>query len=207
MGPCVAYCLCSRVGSVAVAVPAPTICFAPLSIVTAASIHAFMVQAVTTFVKFMYHKRMGQDCKTQCVMTTLFTWEDGHDAQHGNLPPNSRCPKCTVLPYLAATLRSYVRAWYDEVRSASLVSTSGSQAQSVHKHSHRICTSPSVYEMLPAYVCAIICCSDVHLTASDLVQMCTNLLGGRSMQLGSGHYAPRDDGPGGGVDGAYSSPP
>ena len=36
MGPCVAYCLCSRVGSVAVAVPAPTIlCFAPLSIVTA----------------------------------------------------------------------------------------------------------------------------------------------------------------------------
>ena len=34
MGPCVAYCLCSRVGSVAVAVPAPTICFAPLSIVT-----------------------------------------------------------------------------------------------------------------------------------------------------------------------------
>ena len=37
MGPCVAYCLCSRVGSVAVAVPAPTICFAPLSIVTAGS--------------------------------------------------------------------------------------------------------------------------------------------------------------------------
>ena len=35
MGPCVAHCLCSRVGSVAVAVPAPTICFAPLSIVTA----------------------------------------------------------------------------------------------------------------------------------------------------------------------------
>ena len=35
MGPCVAYCLCSRVGSVAVAVPAPTICFAPLSMVTA----------------------------------------------------------------------------------------------------------------------------------------------------------------------------
>ena len=35
MGPCVAYCLCSRVGCVAVAVPAPTICFAPLSIVTA----------------------------------------------------------------------------------------------------------------------------------------------------------------------------
>ena len=35
MGPCVAYCLCSRVGSVAVAVSAPTICFAPLSIVTA----------------------------------------------------------------------------------------------------------------------------------------------------------------------------
>ena len=34
MAPCVAYCLCSRVGSVAVAVPAPTICFAPLSIVT-----------------------------------------------------------------------------------------------------------------------------------------------------------------------------
>ena len=34
VGPCVAYCLCSRVGSVAVAVPAPTICFAPLSIVT-----------------------------------------------------------------------------------------------------------------------------------------------------------------------------
>ena len=38
MGPCIAYCLCSRVGSVAVAVPAPTIlCFAPLSIVTARS--------------------------------------------------------------------------------------------------------------------------------------------------------------------------
>ena len=36
MGPCFVYCLCSRVGSVAVAVPAPTIlCFAPLSIVTA----------------------------------------------------------------------------------------------------------------------------------------------------------------------------
>ena len=36
MGPCVASCLCSRVGSVAVAVPAPTIlCFAPLSIVMA----------------------------------------------------------------------------------------------------------------------------------------------------------------------------
>ena len=36
MGPCIAYCLCSRVGSVAVAVPAPTmLCFAPLSIVTA----------------------------------------------------------------------------------------------------------------------------------------------------------------------------
>ena len=35
MGPCVAYCLCFRVGSVAVAVPAPTIFFAPLSIVTA----------------------------------------------------------------------------------------------------------------------------------------------------------------------------
>ena len=38
MGPCVAYCLCSRLGSVAVAVPAPTIlCFAPLSIVTHAN--------------------------------------------------------------------------------------------------------------------------------------------------------------------------
>ena len=38
MGPCIAYCLCSRVGSVAAAVPAPPIlCFAPLSIVTALS--------------------------------------------------------------------------------------------------------------------------------------------------------------------------
>ena len=37
VGPCIAYCLCSRVGSVAVAVPAPPfLCFAPLSIVTAA---------------------------------------------------------------------------------------------------------------------------------------------------------------------------
>ena len=36
MGPCIAYCMCSRVGSVAVAVPAPPLlCFAPLSIVTA----------------------------------------------------------------------------------------------------------------------------------------------------------------------------
>ena len=41
MGPCIAYCLCSRVGSVAVAVPAPTIlCFAPLSIVTAPELFA-----------------------------------------------------------------------------------------------------------------------------------------------------------------------
>ena len=38
MGPCIAYCLCSRLGSVAVAVPAPMIlCFAPLSIVTASA--------------------------------------------------------------------------------------------------------------------------------------------------------------------------
>ena len=29
MGPCVAYCLCSRVGSVAVAVPAPTFALRP----------------------------------------------------------------------------------------------------------------------------------------------------------------------------------
>ena len=40
MGPCIAYCLCSRLGSVAVAVPAPTIlCFAPLSIVTRQNLH------------------------------------------------------------------------------------------------------------------------------------------------------------------------
>ena len=36
VGPCIAYCLCSRVASVDVVVPAPAIlCFAPLSIVTA----------------------------------------------------------------------------------------------------------------------------------------------------------------------------
>ena len=41
--PCIAYCLCSRVGSVAVAVPAPPIlCFAPLSIVTACWYCCFM---------------------------------------------------------------------------------------------------------------------------------------------------------------------
>ena len=40
MGPCIAYCLCSHVRSVAAVVPAPTIlCFAPLSIVTACGMH------------------------------------------------------------------------------------------------------------------------------------------------------------------------
>ena len=36
VGPCIAYCLCSRVASVDVVVPAPALLsFAPLSIVTA----------------------------------------------------------------------------------------------------------------------------------------------------------------------------
>ena len=73
------------------------------------------MQAATTFIRFIYNKRMRQDCKTQCLINTLFTWVDGHNSEQSQLPANSRCPKCTVVPYIAATIRTYVRACYDEV--------------------------------------------------------------------------------------------
>lgn len=69
------------------------------------------VQAVTDVIKFAYHKRMGQDCRARCMMTSMFKF-----SENSGVNDDIACPKCTVLPCFAATLRSDVRACQEEVR-------------------------------------------------------------------------------------------
>ena len=73
MGPCVAYCVCSRVGSVAVAVPAPTICFAPLSIVTAETV--VMLSDVTRLTGLWMHPGV-ETTVTHCTLNTVASFPD-----------------------------------------------------------------------------------------------------------------------------------
>ena len=101
MGPCIAYCLYSRVGSVAVAVPAPAIlCFAPLSIVTAYVVmikRCLLVLSVEhTKTRRTAHKNTSEQEGAVAADPTS-SLEDAPEKPSTPVPPPPTAPACTGL--------------------------------------------------------------------------------------------------------------